>query len=70
MVAKKILKEIFTRFRVPKVIELDNCPAFNSKVNQGLAKILGTNWMLYCTYHSQSSGQVERMNRILKKDLN
>jgi len=32
MVAKKILEEIFPRFRVPKVIESDIGPAFISKV--------------------------------------
>ena len=30
MVAKKMLEEIFQRFRVPKVIGLDNGPAFVS----------------------------------------
>jgi hypothetical protein len=32
-----------------------------------LAEILGTNWKLYCTYHPQNWGQVERMNRTLKE---
>jgi len=66
VVAKKILEEIFLRFRVPKIIRLDNCSAFVYKVSQGLAEILGTNWKLHCAYHPQSSGQVERMNRIPK----
>ena len=68
-VAKKILEEIFQRFRVPKVIGSDNGPAFVSKVSQGLAETLGTNWKLHCAYHPQSSGQVERMNRTLKETL-
>ena len=34
VVAKKILEEIFLRFRVPKVIGLDNSPAFVSKESQ------------------------------------
>ena len=59
MVAKKILAETFQRFRVPKVIGLDNGPAFVSKVSQGLAEILGTNWKLHCVYCLQRSGQVE-----------
>ena len=54
---------------MPKVIGLDNGPAFVSKVSQGLAEILGTNWKLHCVYHPQSSGQVERMNRTLKETL-
>ena len=69
VVAKKILEEIFQRFRVPKVIGSDNGPAFVSKVSQGLAEILGTNWKLHCAYHPQSSGQVERISRTLKETL-
>jgi transposase InsO family protein len=59
VVAKKILEEIFPRFGVPKVIGLDISPAFVSKVRQGLAEILGTNWKLHCVYCLQRSGQVE-----------
>ena len=54
---------------MPKVIGSDNGPAFVSKVSQGLAEILGTNWKHHCTYHLQSSGQEERMNRTLKEPL-
>ena len=54
---------------MPKVIGLDNSPAFVSKVSQGLAEILGTNCKLHCVYHPQSSGQVERMNRTLRETL-
>lgn len=54
---------------MPKVIRSDNGPVFVSKVRQGLAKTLGTNWKLHCVYHPQSSGQVEKMNRTLKETL-
>jgi hypothetical protein len=40
VIAKKILKEIFLRFGIPKVIRSSNGPAFVVQVNQGLAKIL------------------------------
>lgn len=69
MVAKKILEEILPRFGVPKIIRSDNGPAFVSQVSQGLARQLGTNWKLHCTYRPQSSGKVERMNRTLKEIL-
>ena len=49
-VAKKILDEIFQMFRVPKIIRLDNGPAFVSKVSQGLAEILGTNGKPHCVH--------------------
>ena len=42
-VIKKILEEIFPRFRIPKVIGSDNGPAFIARVSQGVAKYLGTN---------------------------
>ena len=67
MAAKKILEEIFPRFGVTKVIGLVSGPAFVSKVSQRLVEILRTNWKLHCVYHSQNSGQVERMNRTLKE---
>ena len=54
---------------MPKVTESDNGPAFVSKVIQGLAETLGTDWKLHCTYCPQRSGQVERMNRTLKETL-
>ena len=69
MVAKKILEEIFQRFRVPQVIGSNNGLAFVSKVSQGLAEILGTNWKPHCVCHPQSSGQVEKINRTPTRDL-
>jgi hypothetical protein len=42
MVAKKILEEILPRFRVPKVIESDNGPAFVSKVSQRYWRLIGS----------------------------
>ena len=69
LVAKKILEEIFQRFRVPKVIGSDNGPAFVSKVSQGLAEILGTNWKHRCAYCPQNSWQVEKINRTLRETL-
>ena len=69
MVAKKLLEDIFLKFRIPKEIRLDSSPAFASKVSQGLAEILGTNWKFHCAYHPLRSGQVDRMNRTLKETL-
>ena len=66
---KKVLEEIFPRFGLPKVLGSDNGPAFVSQVSQLVAKSLGINWKLHCTYRPQSSGQVERMNRTIKETL-
>ena len=46
MVAEKILEEIFPGFG--EIVGSDNSRAFVSKVSQGLAEILGTNWKLHC----------------------
>ncbi|CAD7691788.1 unnamed protein product [Nyctereutes procyonoides] len=46
-----------------------SCPNKRSKVTQGVALVLGADWKLDCAYRSQSSGQVERMNRTLKETL-
>jgi hypothetical protein len=69
VVVKKILKEFFPRFRIPKVIGCDNGPEFVAQVSQGLATLLGINWKLHCAYRPQSSGQLERMNRTSKETL-
>lgn len=69
VITKKLLEEILPRFRVPAQVGYDNGPTFVYKVSQGLAAVLGTNWKLHCAYRSQSSGQVERMNRTLKETL-
>lgn len=39
-IIKKILKEIFPRSGMPKVIWSDNGPTFIAKVSQGVAKYL------------------------------
>ena len=67
MVAKKLLEEIVPRFGLPVTIGSDNGPAFLSQIVQGLPLALGTKCKLHCEYNPQSSGQVERMNRTLKK---
>ena len=69
VVAKKILEEIVPRYGLPVTVGSDNGPAFVSQIVQGLAQALGTKWKLHCEYNPQSSGQVERMNRTLKKTL-
>lgn len=47
----------------------DSGPAFVSKVSQDTVRFTGADWKLHCAYRPQSSGQVERMNRMLKETL-
>lgn len=69
MVSKKLIGETLPRYGFPVMTGSDNGPAFISSVSQGIATSLGTNWKLHCAYIPQSSGQVEKMNRALKKTL-
>nr|XP_038953257.1 protein NYNRIN-like [Rattus norvegicus] len=69
IVTKKLLEEIFPRYGMPQVLGSDNGPAFISRVNQLVAKLLGIDWKLHCAYRPQSSGQVECMNRTIKETL-
>ena len=52
-----------------KVTGSDNGSVFVSKVSQGLAETLGTNWKHRCAYCPQNSGQVEKINRTLRETL-
>ena len=67
MVARKISEELVPRHGLPVTMGSDSGPASVSQVVQGLAQALGMKWKLHCEYNPQSSGQVERMNRNLKK---
>ena len=68
-VTKKLLEDLLPRYGFPVRIGSDNSPGLVSKVTRGVALVLGADWKLHCAYRPQSSGQVERMNRILKETL-
>ena len=70
VVAKKLVSEIVPRFGLPITLGSDNGPAFIAQTTQSLARVLGINWKVHCIYKPQSSGQVERMNKTLKKNFN
>jgi hypothetical protein len=48
---------------------VENWPAFVAEVAQLMAKGLGITWKLHVAHHTQSSGKVEHINRILKSWL-
>ena len=70
-VARIFLIEIIPRFGLPSSLQSDNGPEFTSKVTQKLVQFLQIpcKWKFHTPYHPQSSGKVERMNRIIKKTL-
>ena len=67
--AQILLTEIIPRFGLPSSLQSDNGPEFTSKVIQQLVQFLQIPWKFHIPYHSQSSGKVKRMNRIIKETL-
>lgn len=68
-VVKFMLREIIPRFGIPQGLNSDRGPACVAKISQNLTTALGFRWQMHVPYHPQSSGQVERMNSIIKEKL-
>ena len=60
---------IIPRFGRPSSLQSDNGPEFTSKITQQLVQFLQIPWKFHILYRPQSSGQVERINRIIKETL-
>ena len=67
--AQILLTEIIPRFGLPSSLQSNNGPEFTSKVTQQLVQFLQILWKFHIPYRPQSSGKVERMNRIIKETL-
>lgn len=67
--AKVLVKEIIPRWGLPQELESDQGTHFTGKVVQEVSRLLSVQWKLHCPYRPQASGQVERMNRVLKERL-
>ena len=68
-VAQIHLTEIIPRVGLPSSLQFDNGPEFTSKVTQQFVQFLQIPWKFHILYRPQSSGKVERMNRIIKETL-
>ncbi|RMB96418.1 hypothetical protein DUI87_27093 [Hirundo rustica rustica] len=68
-VTKVLLQEVIPRFGVPATISSDRGPHFISKIVQQISHHLGIDWELHTPYRSQSSGQVEKMNHLIKQQI-
>jgi hypothetical protein len=68
-VADIFLKEVACLHGIPKTIVSDRDPKFTSNFWKGLFKGFGTNLNFSTTYHPESDGQTERVNRVIEDIL-
>ncbi|KAL7877205.1 hypothetical protein SRHO_G00038480 [Serrasalmus rhombeus] len=67
--AKMLVQDFIPRWGLPEQIESDQGTHFTGQVVQAICKLLKVNWKLHCPYRPQASGQVERVNRVIKERL-
>jgi transposase InsO family protein len=67
--AELYVLQIMRLHGVPRTIILDRGPQFIPRFWEHLHKDLGTNLVRSSTYHPQTSGQTERVNKILEDML-
>lgn len=63
----KQLKNFFATHKVPKTVQTDNRPPFNSREFRELAREMGFHHKVVTPRHSQLQGQVEGFNRPVNK---
>lgn len=66
---KWLLQEVIPRFGVPIGMSSDRGPHFIAAVVKEVSRLLGIAWDLHTPCRPQSSGQVERMNQTLKRQI-
>ncbi|KAL6141513.1 hypothetical protein ACLB2K_059801 [Fragaria x ananassa] len=64
-----LLKNIYCRFGVPETIVTDNGKQFNNNHLIEFTKDMGTKMVFASVAHPQTNGQVEAINKIIKKLL-
>lgn len=68
-VVKALIQEVIPRFGVPREINSDRGSHFVAQVVQKVSHLLGIHWQLHTPYRPQASGQVEKMNHLIKQQL-
>jgi len=68
-VTKVLLNKIIPQFGVPTIISSDKGIHFCAEVLQQIIRMLGIDWQLHTPYRPQASGQVEKMNYMIKQQI-
>ena len=68
-IAEIFMKEIFCLHGIPKVIISDRDPKFTGNFWKNLLKGLDTKLNFSTSYHSQTDGQIERVNQVIEDML-
>jgi transposase InsO family protein len=68
-IADLLLKSVVRLHSIPEDITFDQGPQFISHFWKQFLQILGTSLNLSLTYHPQTDGQTERVNKILEQYL-
>lgn len=66
---KWLLKETISQFGVPLGMSSDRGPHFIATIVQEVSKLLRILWNLHTPWRPQSSGQVEKMNQTIKRQI-
>ena len=64
-IGRKLVKNVFVRFGIPKIIHTDQGANFESKLFHDICSLMDIKKTRTCPYNPKSDGMVERLNRTI-----